>query len=293
MRSEVIVQKNPKSPIAESFRTLRTNLQFINSKKSLKTLLVTSTLPGEGKSWVAANLALTFAKAGKKVILIDADMRKGRQHEIFGVENETGLSNFLSGIDEEENVEVSKYIQRTEEPGLYIISKGTTPPNPSELLTSDVTIRMIAELEEMFDLIIFDGTPSLIVTDAIILSRLVDSTLIVAEYNITKKDNISKVKRDIENVGGKIAGVVINKIPKQGKKYYGSSYYYTAEETALSTNVKDNRNVFQRHNELETKIEIEPKPVHSKHMENEPEASQDDRSKIIDKVNEYLNRNKK
>ena len=90
MRKEVIVQKNPKSPISETFRTLRTNIQFMNSKTNLKSLLVTSTLPGEGKSWVSANLAVTFAKADKKVVLIDADMRKGRQHMIFGLDNQAG-----------------------------------------------------------------------------------------------------------------------------------------------------------------------------------------------------------
>ena len=285
MRKEVIVQKNPKSQIAETFRTLRTNLQFINSKKSLKSLLVTSTLPGEGKSWVVANLAVTFAKAGKRVVIVDADMRKGRQHEIFGVENEIGLSNFLSGIDEEENVDVSKYLQRTEEPGLYIISKGTTPPNPSELLTSDVTIKMIAELEEMFDMIIIDGTPSLIVSDAIILSRLVDSTIIVAEYNITKKDNMAKVKRDIENVGGKVAGVVINKIPKQGKGYYGSTYYYNSEETAL---VPKHSKLFERESK---RFEVPEEPK----REEKPQVdiSQDEQKRIMDQVNEYFNRSNK
>jgi len=281
MRKEVIVQKNPKSPTAEVFRTLRTNIQFINSKKDLKTLLITSTLPGEGKSWTSANLAVTFAEAGKKVVVIDADMRKGRQHSIFGVENEYGLSNFLSGIDNTgrvENADITKYIQRTEVPNLYLISKGDTPPNPSELLASDATMSMIADLEKIFDLIIFDGPPSLIVTDALILSRLVDSTIIVVEHNITKKDNLAKVKKDIENVGGKIAGVVINKVPKQGKKYE-STYYYNSEE--LTTTNKRGR----RHQNY--------KKINHNEVQAEENITSDKKQEILDQINQYINKDKK
>ena len=282
MRREVVVEKNPKAPISETFRTLRTNLQFINSKKPLKTLLVTSTLPGEGKSWVTANLAVTFAKAGKKVLLIDADMRKGRQHEIFRLENEYGLSNYLSGIDNPGNVDISKYIQRTEEPNLFFIAKGTTPPNPSELLSSDITIKMIAELEKVFDLVLFDTTPCLIVTDAIILSRLVDSTLLVAEYNVTKKDNIAKIKKDIENVGGKVAGVVINKIPKQGKKYYGSSYYYNSNEKQEDSP-----------KEFKTKVNREYLDLIDENVKNpENNPLEDKEKKIMEEVENYLKENR-
>ncbi len=230
MKRELIVQRTPKSPIAEVFRTLRTNIQFMNSKKSLKTLLVTSTMPGEGKSWVTANLAITFAQAGKKVVIIDADMRKGRQHVMFGIENKMGLSNFLSGLDElgrNENLDILKYVKATEVQNLYLIPAGNVPPNPSELLASEATINMIEKLKEIFDFVIFDGTPSLLVTDALILSRLVDSTVIVTEHNTTKKENLAKVKKDIENVGGKIAGVILNKVPINAKKYM-STYYYSS-----------------------------------------------------------------
>lgn len=229
MKRELIVQRTPKSPIAEVFRTLRTNIQFMNSKKSMKTLLVTSTMPGEGKSWTAANLAITFAQAGKKVVIIDADMRKGRQHVMFGIENKMGLSNFLSGLDEmgrNENLDILKYVKATEVQNLYLVPAGNVPPNPSELLASETTINMIEKLKEIFDFIIFDGTPSLLVTDALILSRLVDSTVIVTEHNNTKKENLEKVKKDIENVGGKIAGVILNKVPINAKKYM-STYYYS------------------------------------------------------------------
>lgn len=279
MKKEVIVQKNPKSPIAESFRTLRTNIQFINSRKEVKTLLITSTLPGEGKSWVSANLAVTFAEAGKKVAIIDADMRKGRQHIIFGVDNEYGLSNLLSTIERKgrvESVDVAKYIQQTEVQNLFVISKGDVPPNPSELLSADTTYELLKELGKIFDLIIIDGPPSLIVTDSVIISRIVDSTVIVAEYNGTKKDNLAKIKRDIENVGGRIAGVVINKIPKQGKKYE-SSYYYGSEKKR--TNNRKRRR---------TKESVQQERANYDETYNG-----NNQQDVINQINQYINKDKK
>lgn len=229
MKKELIVQRSPKSPIAEVFRTLRTNIQFMNSKKSLKTLLFTSTMPGEGKTWISSNLAITFAQAGKKVILIDTDMRKGRLHNMFQTDKVPGLSNYLSGIDllEDNKNDIAKYIRRTEIDNLFLIPAGNIPPNPSELLASELTIQMLERLKEVFDIVILDGTPSLLVTDAIILSRLVDTTIIVTSHKFTKKDNLQKVKKSIENVGGNIAGVVINKIPVNASKYE-STYYYSS-----------------------------------------------------------------
>lgn len=229
MKKELIVQRSPKSPIAEVFRTLRTNIQFMNSKKTLKTLLFTSTMPGEGKSWISSNLAITFAQAGKKVILIDADMRKGRLHNMFQTDKVPGLSNYLSGIDSLGNThnDIIKYVRGTEIDNLFLIPAGNIPPNPSELLASELTVEMLERLKEVFDIVILDGTPSLLVTDAIILSRLVDTTIIVTSHKFTKKDNLQKVKKAIENVGGNIAGVVINKIPVNVSKYE-STYYYSS-----------------------------------------------------------------
>lgn len=229
MKKEVIAHNTPKSPVSEIFRTLRTNIQFMNTKKKLQTILITSTLPGEGKSWVSSNLAVTFAQAGKKVVLIDADMRKGRQYAIFGVSPRPGLSNYLSGISINENEESSEaiedYIQETEVENLYLIAAGNIPPNPSELLISPQMVNLLEELKELCDIIILDGTPSELVADALILTRLVDSTVIVTASKETKKENLQKVVTNIQNVGGKIAGVVVNKIPVSHKKY-GEAYYY-------------------------------------------------------------------
>ena len=201
----------------------------MNAKNGLQTILITSTVPGEGKTWVSSNLAVTFALTGKKVLLIDADMRKGRISKVFQARPNPGLSNFLSGINTNDNIEtrsgVLNFVQTTGVDNLYVMTSGNIPPNPAELLETDVTVNMIEELKEKFDIVIFDGTPSMLVTDATILSRLVDTTVIVSAYNLTKKEDLVKVKRNIENVGVKIAGVVCNKVPGKSKAYrYG--YYY-------------------------------------------------------------------
>ncbi len=242
MKRELIVHQDPKSPISEVFRTLRTNIQFMNTKGKLKTILVTSTLPGEGKSWVSSNLAVTFAQAGKKVVLVDADMRKGRQYSIFEVSPRPGLSNYLSGIDEsnDENKELdlADYIQETDVENLYLIAAGNIPPNPAELLIAPQMVDLLEQLKEICDIVIIDGTPSQLVTDALILTRLVDSTLIVTASKETKKEDLKRVIANIQQVGGKIAGVVVNKIPMNAKKYE-QSYYYGS--TSMSRTKNNNR----------------------------------------------------
>ncbi len=230
MKKEVIAHGDPKSPISEIFRTLRTNIQFINTDKKTQTLLITSTLPGEGKSWISSNLSVTFAQTGKKVVLVDADMRKGRQYGIFGTPPTPGLSNYLSqvGIKGKENSgeEVIECIQKTEVPNLFLMPAGSIPPNPSELLVSPKMIKLLEKLKQAFDIVIIDGTPCDLVTDAVILSRIVDSTLIVTAHKVTKKDALERVIKNIQNVGGKLTGVVVNKMPISGKKYEKQYYYY-------------------------------------------------------------------
>ncbi len=252
MKKELITFKDPKSPISEVFRTLRTNIQFMNTKKGMKSLLVTSTSPAAGKSWVAANLAVAFAQAGKKVILVDADMRKGRLFSIFEVSPTPGLSNFLSGINsngQESDENILSYVKTTEVDNLYVIPAGNIPPNPSELLVSDLMVEVIEKLQNVCDLVIFDGTPSTMVADSIILSRYVDSTLIVAAYNETKIDELKKVKEDIKNVGGKIAGVIMNKIPVSQRRYEERYYYHGNNTTKIgiksTTDAKNKREMEQ------------------------------------------------
>ena len=245
MKRELVTHLVPKSPVSEAFRTLRTNIQFMNSNIRLKTLLVTSTMPGEGKSWVTSNLAVTFAQAGKKVVLIDADMRKGRLYTIFKVQPRPGLSNYLSKYsDEQEYLNLNDYIFPTEVDNLFLMPAGNIPPNPSELLVTMQMKNLIEELKRKVDLIIIDGTPCKLVTDSIILSRIVDSTIIVSSHNETRKDDLERVVRDIKNVGGRLIGVVYNKVPITSSKY-NKTYYYSSTAMKPQTEQEAERKKIQ------------------------------------------------
>ena len=283
MKKELITYKNPKSPITEMFKTLRTNIQFMNTKKDLKTILITSTVPGEGKSWVAANLAITFAQADKKVLLIDADMRKGRLADLFQLPSKPGLSNLLSGINEKghsEEIDISKIIKETEVDNLFLIPIGNIPPNPAELLGTEQIEKILKKFKQIFDIIILDGTPCELVTDSIILSRIVDTTIIVASQKLTKKENLEKVKRSIENVGGKIAGVILNRIQIKAKQYSTSYYYGIKSANSLSQPKQEKVEVKKEKN---IKIEVE---------ESSDEMSDKEKDDIISQVNSYLNNKK-
>lgn len=225
MQSEIITFTSPKASISEVFRTLRTNVQFMNVNNNQKSILFTSTQAGDGKSWIAANLAITFAQAGKKVILVDTDMRRGRQHKIFNLENNRGLSNYLILSVGNPTDALGEYIQETEIDNLFVITSGIVPPNPSELLTSKKMIDLISTLEDFADVVIFDSTPSTMIADALAISRYIGSTIIVASHKKTKMETLKLIKRNIENVGGRVAGVILNKVPLS-KKEYGKSYYY-------------------------------------------------------------------
>ena len=301
MRKELITFRNPKSPISETFRTLRTNIQFMNINRKLKSILITSTLPGEGKSWVASNLAITFAQAEKKVILIDADMRKGRQYSIFGISPRPGLANYLAASDKNADlIDMEKYVQKTEIDGLYVISAGNVPPNPSELLITPQMQRLLDRLSTQFDIIIVDAPPCELVTDAVILSRMVDSTVIVTAHKFTKKASLQKTIKSIKNVGGKIAGVVLNKVPIDAKKYE-KSYYYGSQLTTTRGKREAGRAVSKKdffeeeHKKpVEDKVKIEKevvkneKPEEPKQNEKVENDMPDKTQEILRQVNEYL-----
>ncbi len=269
MRNELITFTSPKSSVSEVFRTLRTNVQFINVSNKTKSILVTSTVPGEGKSWVSANLAIAFAQAGKKVILVDADMRKGRQHEVFELSNEKGLSNYLISKIEDNKVDLGDYVKTTMVDNLYIMTAGIVPPNPSELLTSQKMSDLIKALEKSADIVIFDGTPSTIVTDALIIARSIGSTLIISSHKQTKMEDLKQIKKSIENVGGKIAGVVVNKIPRS-QKVYGGGYYYESsiivnnKKKWLDNVVKSIHKTSEKHEDIKMKKETEKLKISSK-----------------------------
>lgn len=225
--NELIIEDNPKSQIVESIKTLRTNVFYTTHKK---TILVTSSRPKEGKSWIVNNLAASFAQANKKVILVDTDLRKeNNRNEIFDVEKGEGLSDFIKEISDNklENLQISKrYIKETKIPNLHMLQKGTLPPNPSELITSEKMKKLLDLLKSMYDVILLDGTPCMVVADSVALSSMVDATILVAECGQTKINDLRKTNRMIEDVNGKVLGVISNKSDVQKGKYYGKGYGY-------------------------------------------------------------------
>ena len=220
MKDELVIFSRPKSNISEDIRTIRTNLQFTSAEES-KVLLVTSSIPGEGKSFISSNLAAAFSQTGESVLLIDSDLRIGRIHKIFGVSNKKGLSNLLI---EQDLVDCSDYIKKTEVPNLYVIPRGTIPPNPSELLNSNNAKKIVEFLRQKFDRIIFDGVPINGLPDSLIVADLVDRVIIVASANYTKIDDLMDTKKALEKIDANIAGVVVNRTSQTKRGKY-SNYY--------------------------------------------------------------------
>ena len=201
----------------ESFRVLVANIKYFN----IQSLLVLSNMPEEGKSVVSANLALTFAASGKKTLLIDSDMRKGTQHEIFDIKNDKGLSNLIL----DDITTFDNYIKKDVVENLDIITKGNASLNYSKLLFSNTIENIIKQAKKKYDFIIVDGTPNKLVADGSLLYKTTDSTLIVVKYNNTKVSDVNKIKTSIQRNGGNILGVVINNIPKGRDGYKDYSYY--------------------------------------------------------------------
>lgn len=222
----IIVSNNPKSPVSEAFRTLRTNLQFSTIDDSIKSLVITSAGPGEGKSTIIANLAVTMAQSGKKVLLIDCDLRKPSIHKKLGVSNSSGMTNLLI-----QKRPIDECIIETEIKNLYVITSGPIPPNPAELLGSNRMKSLLKEFENVFDITLIDAPPVLAVTDAQILSTISSGVILNTAYGQTEKEALIKAKDLLEKIGIKILGVVLNKIPMDKSSNYGKFYrkYYEKE----------------------------------------------------------------
>ena len=218
---ELITHHNPKSIISESIKGVRTNLLFSGVDHGLKTILVTSSVPGEGKSFISSNLAVAFSQSKYNVLIVDCDMRKGRIHRIFNVVNDKGLSDMLI---QGKSLELKPYIKKTDIPNVSLLSMGTTPPNPLELLSSSRFVDFLEKAKEEYDIIILDSTPVSVVSDALVLSKLVDETIIVASHRNTDVKTLINTKKAIINAGGSIAGVVLNKKRTKKKDYYGKYY---------------------------------------------------------------------
>lgn len=216
---EIIVENYPKSIVSETIKGLRTNLQFSSVDSGFKTILITSANASEGKSFVSANLATSFAQANKKVLLVDCDLRKGRLHKIFNIANLNGYSNLLT--DEIENYK--KYVKKTHIKNLSVIPRGVFPPNPSELLASNKNRDLIFALKSKYDIVIFDGAPCNGVTDSAIMSTLVDETLVVVRDNATKKATLDTATDSLKKVNAHVTGIVLNGVNRKTARYY--SYY--------------------------------------------------------------------
>lgn len=213
-----ILERNPKSIVSESYRTLRTNIQYSSFDKQIKSILITSAQSGEGKSTVSGNLALSFAQNEKYVILVDCDLRKPSVHKNFKLSNLVGLSDVLVGKEELESA-IQKYSK-----GLSILTSGKETPNPSEMLSSKSMSELLEILGSKYDIVILDSSPITAVTDAQILSTKVDGTILVVRSSKTKSDTIIEAKELLNNVGANIIGVILNsvKYTKRNSYYYGS-----------------------------------------------------------------------
>ena len=220
--SELVLRDNPKSKVSEDFRTIRTSLYFSLNSKGSNVVLISSSTPNEGKSFIASNLAVAFAKTKKKVLLIDCDMRLGRQHEIFGLSNKEGLSNLLA---ESKSGEYRKYLQKTTVKNLSIITRGVVPPNPSELLDSSIMEELLEKVKQKFDYVILDGTPIDGLSDSLILAKKTDRLVLVSAANTTTVEDLQNSKKALESIEVKISGVVLNRTvdERRGDKY--NKYY--------------------------------------------------------------------
>ena len=223
-RVGIITHSDPKAIVSEAFRNLRTNVHYSNVDKELKVIQITSTQQGEGKSTIVANYAATLAQSGKRVLIIDCDLRRPNVHRIFSVPNANGLINVLM-----RESELDRSIKYTKIDGVFILVAGPIPPNPSEMLESKRMKEIIEVASENFDIILLDTPPVLPVTDALIISRYADGTIVVIALDETEREGFKRALESLENIGANILGTVINKA-KSSKGYHGYSYKYAYKE---------------------------------------------------------------
>jgi non-specific protein-tyrosine kinase len=223
--STLITITNPRSPISEAYRTLRTNLEFTSLDKPIRSMVVTSAAPEEGKSTTLANLAVTTAQAGKKVILVDCDLRRPSLHQIFNARAAPGFTDMMR----DDTLMGKPPLQDTSVANLRLLASGTIPPNPSELLASRRMGEVIAALQQLADVVLFDAPPIVAVTDAAVLASKVDAVLLVVSAGKTKREHAKKAKALLDKVNAHLIGTVLNNV----KGETGLYQYYASEEKAL------------------------------------------------------------
>ncbi|MDR9793243.1 CpsD/CapB family tyrosine-protein kinase [Aeribacillus pallidus] len=214
----LITALNPKSPISEQYRTIRTNIQFSSVDHEIRSIMITSTGPGEGKSTTAANLAVVFAQQGKQVLLIDADLRKPTVHYTFRLQNIHGLTSVLL-----KNATLQEAVSVSEVDHLDVLTSGPIPPNPAELLSSRSMVELLKEAYDQYDIVIIDSPPLLAVADAQILANQVDASIMVVASGKTEREAALKGKESLMAAQSKLLGVVLNGKPQKDSHYY---YYY-------------------------------------------------------------------
>lgn len=230
----LIVHADPRSPRAESFRTLRTNLQFLEVDSSSRTFVVSSAGPGEGKSTTTANLAIALAETGARVALVDGDLRLPRVAEYMGIEGNVGLTNVLIG-----QIEIADALQKWGKTDLFVLPSGPIPPNPSELLGSTTMDRVLKPLEEYFDYILIDAPPLLLVTDAAVVGKKTRGVILAAASGKTRKPELTAAIRTLETAGVNLLGVVVTMLPTKGPDSYGyGAYTYGTNAPIEQANVE-------------------------------------------------------
>lgn len=239
VRQGVVTLMSPSSPTAEAYRTLRTSLQFMAIDRPIRSLQVTSPTIGEGKTTVVTNLAASFAQAGQRVILVDCDLRKSRVHEQFGVSNERGFTSVL--LDECSLAEVITTVE--DEPFLAVVPAGPAPPNPSELLTSPRALDILDVLRENCDILLLDSPPVLPVTDALVISRHVEATLLVARPKRSTKRQVTRANELLDQVGAPLVGTVLNGVVHDTSDGYGYGYGYGSYSAPAARTRRGRRNV--------------------------------------------------
>ncbi|SFE84259.1 capsular exopolysaccharide family [Paenibacillus catalpae] len=214
---------NPRSPVSETYRTLRTNIEFAAIDSALQVIMVSSAGPGEGKSTTIANLAVTYSQSDRKVVLIDADMRKPTAHKTFQISNRFGLSSVIS-----QQSTLQEVIQSTDIPNMDVITAGPIPPNPAEMLASKRMTALLDELRTMYDIVLVDTPPLLAVTDAQIAATKSDGVVLVVDQGRVKRQFAQKAIQNLQNVNARILGVVLNNVKRRSNEeaYY---YYYSAD----------------------------------------------------------------
>lgn len=220
--STLITISNPRSPISEAFRTLRTNLEFSSLDKPLRSMVVTSAAPEEGKSTTLANLAVAIAQAGKRVILVDCDLRRPSLHQLFHARATPGFTDMMR----DDALMSNPPVQDTTVQNLRLLTSGTIPPNPAELVASRRMSEVIAALQKQADMVLFDAPPVIAVTDAAVLASKVDGVLLVVSAGKTKRDHAKKAKALLDKVNAHVIGTVLTNVKGEAALYQ----YYSNEE---------------------------------------------------------------